>query len=341
MKAQSRNALYFLSLTPAIAVIGGNLLGEYFSLLNTVYSLIFLAIVELVTKPITANQAGNKTDYMPLVVLYLHVPFQLMAIGSLFWAIANKTLTDIWIFVAAISTGINSGSSAIVVAHEFIHQKNTIKKLAGKLLLFTAGNPYFFIDHLLVHHKWVATPKDHASARFGENLYAFFVRSVIGQLKGAFLLEANRLKKRHQLPVGLMNYVVRQLFLQLLLMAVLFYFIGGIAVFAWVIQVITANFLLEYVNYLQHYGLSRPEKSRVTEAHSWDTDQFVSRFVLVDLARHADHHCHASKPYHTLQHYKQSPKLPGGYASLFFVAAIPPLWFKIVNPKIKLRNHSH
>ncbi len=336
MKVQIRNTLYLLSLTPAIAVISGNLIGGYFSVLNTIYSLLFLAIVEWVTKPITANQAGNKTDHIPLVVLYLHVPFQLAAIGSLFWAIANKTLTDYWIFAAAISTGINSGSSAIVAAHEFIHQKATIKKLAGKLLLFTAGNPYFFIDHLLIHHKWVATQKDHASARYGENLYAFFVRSVLGQLKGAFLLEANRLKKHQQLQLGLMNYVVRQLFLQWILMVGLFYFIGWIAIVAWIIQVFTANFLLEYVNYVQHYGLSRPEKSRVTEAHSWDTDQLVSRFVLVDLARHADHHYHAAKPYHTLQHYEHSPKLPGGYASLFFVAAIPPLWFKIVNPKIKL-----
>jgi alkane 1-monooxygenase len=127
--------------------------------------------------------------------------------------------------------------------------------------------------------------------------------------------------------------------LQLSLLLLLFVFLGWIAVAAYIAQALFANFLLEYVNYIQHYGLTRDEKQRVTELHSWDTNQFVSRFVLVDLARHADHHYYASKPYHTLITYENSNKLPSGFAGLFFVAAIPPLWRKVIHPLLPKNNH--
>jgi alkane 1-monooxygenase len=97
---------------------------------------------------------------------------------------------------------------------------------------------------------------------------------------------------------------------------------------------VVANFLLEYVNYIEHYGLTRRENERVNEMHSWQSDSIVSRFLLVDLSRHADHHYYAAKPFHTLDSHVKSPELPSGYAGLFFVAAIPPLWFKLIDNRI-------
>jgi alkane 1-monooxygenase len=110
--------------------------------------------------------------------------------------------------------------------------------------------------------------------------------------------------------------------------------IGYLAVFAWLIHSLTAAFLLEYVNYVEHYGLSRKPNERATEMHSWDSNQPVSRFFLIDLSRHADHHYYASKPYHTLNSYPNGNKLPSGYAGLFFVAIFPPLWYKLIHPRI-------
>jgi alkane 1-monooxygenase len=66
--------------------------------------------------------------------------------------------------------------------------------------------------------------------------------------------------------------------------------------------------------------------------HSWQSNKFVSRFVLVDLSRHADHHYYASKPFHTLISYEKSPVLPGGYASLILPALIPFWWRKLTHP---------
>ena len=120
----------------------------------------------------------------------------------------------------------------------------------------------------------------------------------------------------------------------ILLVIFLWYSIGPIAVIAFAGQSLVANFLLEYTNYIEHYGLSRNENERVTEIHSWQSDKAISRFILIDLSRHSDHHYYASKPYHQLISYEGSPVLPGGYASAIYLALIPPLWFKVMNPRI-------
>lgn len=301
---------------------------------NFVLSLVVFALIEWFTPPIQQNISGAKDDLFPQFVLYLHLPFQTAALFSLCYGVHTGILQGWWIVAAAISTGLNSGSSAIVVAHEFIHRKDSFQQWCGRYLLFTAGNMYFFVEHLRVHHKWVGTDKDHASANRGETLYRFFIRSVRGQFLGALNMEKERLYKKQRLAYSPFNYVVRQVLLQLITLCALFALSGFVLMGAYVIQCLFANFLLEYVNYIQHYGLSRPENTRVTEHHSWDCNQFVSRFVLVDLARHADHHYYASKPYHTLMNYEKSPKLPSGYAGLFFIVAIPPIWFRMIHPII-------
>lgn len=333
-----RNILYLFSLSPSMLVIAGNSNGGIFTLGNLVYSLVFLAIIEWVTPPLLSNKHTNKHDIIPQFIILLHIPVQVITLGSLFWGIHENIIQGPWVFCAALSTGLTSGTSAIVVSHELIHQKNKTYQALGRFLLFTAGNIYFFVEHLRVHHKWVATSKDHSTAHLGESVYAFFIRSTLGQIKGAYTLEKDRLTKENAFHISLENYVVRQICLQVLVLSVLFITLGIYGLLAWLTQAFFANFLLEYVNYIQHYGLVRDEKQRQSDEHSWDSEQFVSRFVLVDLSRHADHHTHASKPYHTLTHSEISPKLPSGYAGLFFIAAIPALWRKMMDKRLVSAN---
>ncbi|MBL0342575.1 MAG: alkane 1-monooxygenase [Bacteroidetes bacterium] len=207
----------------------------------------------------------------------------------------------------------------------------------GQFLLFSTCNTYFYIDHLKVHHKWVGTEMDPATARYNENLYSFFIRSTIGQIKSSFKVEANRLKADGKSAWSFSNYVIGSIALQVVVWCLLVVLFGPMVLFIYLIQGFFANFLLEYTNYIEHYGLTRREKERVTEVHSWQTDRLISRFFLIDLSRHADHHYYASKPYHTLQSYENSPVLPGGYVSMIYYAMFPPLFFKKVNPLINLQ----
>ncbi len=334
MKANWRNLFYFFSLVPAVVCIVGNYLGAWYTASNLIFSLFILALLEWFGPSVNSNDAAEKDAVIPKLVLLLHIPFQFFSIYSLITGIGSGRIEGIWMLFAAISTGINSGSSAIVVSHELIHKKSPFWQFLGRWLLFTAGNMYFFIDHLRVHHKWVGTGKDHATAKKGENIYAFFLRSTLGQFTGAISLENERLKKEGKQNWLFNHYVFRQLLLHAAFDTMLILYGGIVLWLLWVFHCVVANFLLEYVNYVQHYGLERNEKERVTELHSWDSDLFVSRFVLVDLSRHADHHYYASKPYHTLQSFETSPKMPSGYAGLFFIAILPPLWFKLMDARI-------
>ena len=56
--------------------------------------------------------------------------------------------------------------------------------------------------------------------------------------------------------------------------------------------------------------------------------------MLFHLQRHADHHAHATRRYQALRHFEDAPQLPSGYAGMFLVAYVPPLWFAIMNPRL-------
>ena len=326
-----RNYKYLLSLTTAIVVIAGNLLGSWWVAGNLVFSLGILAMLEKFVRSNYDNRFDND-EFLPDTILFLHVLMQVLCLSSLFYSIVYNQLSIAQLIIAAISTGINSGSSAIVIAHELIHRKNEWYQWAGKFLLFTVGNVYFYVDHLRVHHKWVGTAKDPATSRYGESLYQFYFRTTAGQFKSALNNDADRLRKLNITPYGLNNFVVVSCLLLLVLMVMLFYFYGGKVLAAFIIQAMIANFLLEYTNYIEHYGLSRNENERVTEFHSWQSDKVISRYFLIDLSRHADHHYFSSKPYHTLKSYENAPVLPGGYVEMIYYALIPSLWFKTIHP---------
>ena len=49
----------------------------------------------------------------------------------------------------------------------------------GDLLLASVLYSHFRSEHLLVHHSWVATPRDAVSARYDEGFYGFFLRVLL------------------------------------------------------------------------------------------------------------------------------------------------------------------
>ena len=98
--------------------------------------------------------------------------------------------------------------------------------------------------------------------------------------------------------------------------------------------------LLETINYIEHYGLrrrilpsGRPEP--VTPAHSWNSDHELGRIFLYELTRHSDHHYKASRKYQILRHLDESPQLPFGYPASVLLALVPPVWFRVMDGKMK------
>lgn len=328
-----RNPAYLLSLLPGFLVIAGNLSGGWWVVSNFLFSLGVLAFLELFIKENKSN-ASDPDSWLPDALLFIHVIMQACCLTSMFYGLEVNELTNSQKLVMAISTGVNSGAAGIVIAHELVHRKNRLFRAMGQLLLWSAGNIYFYIDHLKVHHKWVGTHKDPATSRSGESLYYFFVRSVFQQIVSSYRVEKLRLSQEGRLSWSPANYVVGSTLLLAAFTFVIFKLAGEWGVLLFWVQSFMANFLLEYTNYIEHYGLSRSEKERVTELHSWQTDKLISRFFLIDLSRHADHHYYASRPYQQLRSYEKSPVLPGGYVSMIYYALIPPLFFKKMDPLV-------
>jgi alkane 1-monooxygenase len=333
-KKSLRNWKYFLNLFPVSLAIYGNMNGGWFTLLNFIFSFVVLGLAEIILHEDQTND-DVVDDELPEILMFLSVLAQILSILSLIYGIYTGIIKEYWIIAAAISTGSSSGTLAIVVAHELIHRKDKLWNFAGRFLLFSVFNPYFYIHHLRIHHKYVGTDSDPVTAKFGENYYHYLVRSIKGQVKQSFQLEKQRCLVKGKSAFGLNNYMLSCLTGYIAVLICAGMLAGWGISLALIVQAIFANLLLEYTNYIEHYGLSRKDNERVNERHSWQSDKVISRFFLIDLSRHSDHHFHAAKPFNKLISYPDSPVLPGGYASMLFPALIPPLWFKLVNLRIK------
>ena len=97
--------------------------------------------------------------------------------------------------------------------------------------------------------------------------------------------------------------------------------------------------LLETVNYIEHYGLLRSKNDQgryeaVRAIHSWNSNHIIGRIVLYELTRHSDHHYKSTKKYQVLDSHKESPTLPLGYPASILLSFVPPLWFRVMNPRV-------
>ena len=108
------------------------------------------------------------------------------------------------------------------------------------------------------------------------------------------------------------------------------------------IQAGTAIWQLELVNYVEHYGLTRKhlgdgKYEHVQPRHSWNTAHKASNWLLINLQRHSDHHFKPDRRFPVLQNYTQSdaPQLPYGYPMMTMAAMLPPLWRRVMNPRVR------
>jgi len=219
-------------------------------------------------------------------------------------------------------SGVNAGYSGIVLGHELVHRKNRAEYFLGRLLLAFVCYEHFATEHVRGHHPRLGTKVDPATARFGETFREFFFRTVPAQFKSAWHLESKRLGDENMKLWDrrmLQHRVLQGVVMELAIVAAFFAFFGVIAGIFFVLQARMAVMLLEVVNYIEHWGIERHTKA-VTTVDSWDTDNWFTLYTLVGLSRHSDHHAHASRPYHMLRHFDESPKMPSGYYGTIVLA---------------------
>jgi len=125
--------------------------------------------------------------------------------------------------------------------------------------------------------------------------------------------------------------------IQLATLAMIVYAAGWLACLSFVGAATFGFLLLETINYIEHYGLSRAQKAngryeRVRPHHSWNANQPLGRLLLFELTRHSDHHAYPGRKFPTLRHFDYSPQLPTGYPGMILLSLVPPLFFAVMNP---------
>lgn len=287
--------------------------------------------------PESAVPALERDPWYRLIVLaFLPLQYLLTLHGA--WIAAHHELSALgWVGLVLSVGGING--VAINTAHELGHKLPAWERWLARVALAPVAYGHFYVEHNRGHHRRVATPEDPASARLGESFWAFLPRTLWGGLRSAWGLERARLAGHGLGPWHWRNECLQAWALTVLLYGALLLWLGWGVLGFLLVQALYGISLLEVVNYIEHYGLLRalgPDGRRVrcTPEHSWNSNHRVSNLFLYQLQRHSDHHAHPARRYQALRHFENSPQLPAGYAALLLPAYLPPLWFRLMDPRV-------
>ena len=231
------------------------------------------------------------------------------------------------------------GGIAINTAHELGHKRANSERWLSRVALAQTGYGHFFIEHNRGHHVRVATPEDPASSRLGESFWAFLPRTVFGSLRSAWGIEGARLDRLGKSHWSWHNDLLSAWAMTVVLFAALAIVFGPVVLPYLLIQAVLGFSLLEVVNYLEHYGLRRNKREdgryeRCLPEHSWNSNNVASNVLLYHLQRHSDHHANPTRRYQALRHVDEAPQLPTGYAGMIVLAWFPPLWRRVMDPRL-------
>ncbi len=313
--------------------------------LPMIFSWVFIPSVELFLNPNTKNmttaeeefaKADKAYDYLLYLVVFLQMPtlfFFLYSFGE-----ADLRTVDI---VGRVATmGMLCGTFGINVAHELGHRNNKFEQTLAKILLLSSLYMHFFIEHNKGHHKNVATPNDPSSARYNEWIYLFYFRTIVYSYLSAWHIAGAETRKKGKAVISIYNEMIQMQLIQIAFVVIIYFAFGPWVMLYFLAAAFMGILLLETVNYIEHYGLQRKSTGdnkfeRALPQHSWNSNHPIGRMMLFELSRHSDHHYLASRKYQILQHHEDAPQLPTGYPGSMLLSLVPPLWFTIMNKKIK------
>jgi alkane 1-monooxygenase len=341
----TRAAPFFLVfMLPAMLVLGVER-GGVWSLapLLFTFGLIPLLDAALEQNQVNPEEAEGHSRWFDLPIL-LWVPVQVGVTAYVLWRLSagflGGELGGFELVANLVSLGVINGAGGINIAHELMHRKTRLHRAGAEILMTSVSYTHFCIEHVLGHHRNVATADDPATSRLGESLYRFYPRTVIGGLGSAWALERERCAKRDIPWWSLRDRRTRYLLVLAVVDAGVVLALGPLALGLFVAQGVVAFSLLEAINYVEHYGLLRRrldsgKYERVRPQHSWNSAHRVSNYYLFNLARHSDHHYLASREYDRLRHHADAPQLPTGYAGMVLLALVPPLWFRVMDRRVE------
>ena len=277
------------------------------------------------------------------LITLIWAPVQFATIFGVLWYVTHTGYLGGWekagLFVGI---GVITGVVGINYSHELMHQKPVAERWLGDLLLAMVLYSHFRSEHMLVHHRYVGTPRDPVTARYNEGFFRFFPRVLWQCYVSAFRAEAAMLARLGKPWTDLRNPFWCYWALLVFMLGLAYVIAGWAGLGLFLLQAFVAIWQLELVNYVEHYGLTRKylgdgKYEHVLPRHSWNAAQKASNWLLINLQRHSDHHYKPDRRFPLLQTYTadDAPQLPYGYPVMTVAAMIPPLWRRMMNKRVR------
>ena len=290
-----------------------------------------------------ADLGATEDDlYWYKMITIVWAPVQFILLVSLLWYVPQAehlgTLERVGVFFGL---GVITGTVGINYSHELMHQKSKMERWMADALLAMVLYSHFRSEHLLVHHRYVATPRDPVTARYNEGFHHHYPRVLRECWHSAFGAEKAMLARKNLPWTDVGNPFWRYWSLQLALFVMAFALGGWSGVGLFLVQAGVAIWQLELVNYIEHYGLTRKhlgdgKYEHVQPRHSWNAAHKASNWLLINLQRHSDHHYKPDRRFAVLQNYgpEEASQLPYGYPVMTVMAMMPPVWRRFMNPRV-------
>lgn len=284
--------------------------------------------------PTEEDRRQHEEDLAYKLPLWLWLPFSLPVLLQQLRRVSEGEVTGALDLVGlTVSTALVTGGVGITAAHELLHKRTRLERAMAHALLAMSNYGHFFVEHVAGHHKTVATPDDPASDDGSHTVYSFVPRSFVLSYVGAWRHETRRAGGALTLRNRMLWFAAGP---AVFFLAVLRFYGRGAAAF-FLAQAAVGAIMLEIINLIEHSGLRRAPLpgggyEPVNVTHSWNAPNRLTNALLFKLQRHSDHHANATRRYHVLRCYEESPQMPTGYAGMMLIALVPPVWRAIMKP---------
>ena len=301
--------------------------------------LVIIPIIDSLLPKMQNPEKNLKNGVTFDLTLILVFPFIVMLFFSGMW-VASETNSMLGAGFLGASIGMATGSVGLPAAHELIHRTGKIFQSIGLLTLLFCFYGQFRIEHIHGHHSKVATVSDPATARPGENVYIFLIRCVTKSWWSAWKIEKRLIERKEQPLFSYKNRMIFYFFQQLILLISTWFFCDVKGLIFLTTHTVVAILLLEIVEYIQHYGLQRLKTDQAeiepyNKKHAWDCRHYATNWSTFNLGLHSDHHSKPGKRFPLLSNQAPQNEMPFSYPIMILLALVPPIWFKIMNHRIK------
>ena len=327
-------ALATLAPAPLIAlaaILGGVWAGA--ALLAMTFAVAALDLLVRLVPEARPGQEFPAADPLSVILALVHLALLPLVV----WSLAGGAGLGGWARLAVgLAAGLWFGQVSNSNAHELIHRTDRRLYLLGVAVYVSLLFGHHASAHRLVHHVHVGTADDPNTARKGEGFYRFALRAWGGSWAAGRRAEAARREGgrggRHPYPLYVLGAAAA--------LGLSFLLAGWAGILAHLALALHAQAQLLLSDYVQHYGLVRQARdgraAPVGPGLSWNAPHWYSAHLMLNAPRHSDHHAHPARRYPELRLAPtgEEPMLPASLPAMAALATVPPLWRRVMNPRV-------